>query len=330
MSAPTEPGTYALLTDGTTIEIRPARPDDFEAVRDMHARMSPQNLYMRFFGISRVAAEQEARRVCREPAPDRAALLAILDGQVIGCNSYQVTGDESAEIGMAVADDMHSRGIGTLLLEHMISLARSQGVRTFTAETLAQNAPMLNVFAHAGLRAHRTLADGVYELSFPLPGGEGDAGSGAYRDAVAERERSADVASLRHVLTPASVAVIGVSRRHMSVGRAILENIIDAGFSGRVYAVNPRGGESPAGTLTGMPWVRSAAALPEPVDLAVIAAPGAAVAEIAEDCGQRGVKALVVTASGLDAAARAELLAICRRHGMRLVGPTSFGVVNTA
>ncbi len=330
MSAPTEPGTYALLTDGTTIEIRPARPDDFEAVRDMHAGMSPQNLYMRFFGISRVAAEQEARRVCREPAPDRAALLAILDGQVIGCTSYQVTGDESAEVGMAVADDMHSRGIGTLLLEHMISLARSQGVRTFTAETLAENAPMLNVFAHAGLRARRTLADGVYELSFPLPGGEGDAGSGAYRDAMAERERSAGVASLRHVLTPASVAVIGVSRRPGSVGRAILENIIDSGFPGRVYAVNPRGGELPAGTLTGVPWVPSAAALPEPVDLAVIAAPGAAVAAIAEDCGQRGVKALVVTASGLGAAARAELLGICRRHGMRLVGPTSFGVANTA
>ena len=116
MNARTEPVTYALLTDGTTVEIRPARPDDFEAVRDMHARMSTENLYMRFFGISRVAAEQEARRVCREPAPDRAALLAILDGRVVGCFSYQVTGDESAEIAMAVADDMHSRGIGTLML----------------------------------------------------------------------------------------------------------------------------------------------------------------------------------------------------------------------
>ena len=334
------PGTYALLTDGTTIEIRPARPDDFEGVRDMHAQMSPENLYMRFFGVSRVAAEQEARRVCREPAPDRAALLAVLDGRVIGCISYQLTGGESAEVGMAVADDMHSRGIGTLLLEHVISLARRRGVRTFLAETLVENAPMLNVFAYAGLRPHRTLADGVYELSFPLPGGEGDAGTGVYRDAVAERDRSADVASLRHVLTPASVAVIGVSRRTGSVGRAILANIIDAGFSGRVYAVNPRAaelhageahsGEVDAGEFGGVLWVPSAAALPEPVDLAVIAAPAAGVTDIAEDCGQRGVKALVVTAAGLDAAARAELLAICRRHGVRLVGPASFGVASTA
>ena len=296
----------------------------------MHAGMSPENLYMRFFGISRVAAEQEARRVCREPAPNRAALLALLDGRVVGCISYQMTGGESAEVAMAVADDMHSRGIGTLLLEHLISLAHGQGVRTFVAETLAENAPMLDVFAHAGLRPHRTLADGVYEFSFPLPGGEGDAGSGTYRDAVAERERSADVASLRHVLTPASVAVIGVSRRSGSVGRAILENIIDAGFPGRVYAVNPKAADLQAGEAAGVPWVPSAAALPEPVDLAVIATPAAAVAGIADDCGQRGVKALVVTASGLDAAARAELLAICRRHGMRLVGPTSFGVANTA
>ena len=330
MNAPPEPVTYALLTDGTTVEIRPARPDDFEAVRDMHARMSPENLYMRFFGISRVAAEQEARRVCREPAPDRAALLAILDGRLVGCISYQLTGDASAEVAMAVADDMHNRGIGTLLLEHVISLARGQGVRVFVAETLAENAPMLNVFAHAGLRPHRTLADGVYDFSFPLPGGEGDAGSGPYRDAVAERERSADVASLRHVLNPASVAVIGVSRRPGSVGRAILENITDAGYSGRVYAVNPRATGLPAREAGGMPWVPSVAALPEPVDLAVIAAPAAAVAAIADDCGQRGVKALVVTASGLDAAVRAELLAICRRHGMRLVGPTSFGVANPA
>ena len=326
MTVPTGASTYALLTDGTTVEIRPARPDDFEAVRDMHANMSPENLYLRFFSVSRVAAEREAQRICREPAPGRAALLAVLDGQVIGCGSYEVVNSsESAEVAMSVADDMHNRGIGTLLLEHLISLARSRGVRTFVAETLTENALMLQVFANAGLRAHRTLEDGVYDLRFPLPGGDGDTGTGTYLDAVAERERSADVASLAHLLTPDSVAVIGASRRPGSVGRAILQNIIDDGFGGRVYAVNPGAAE-----LDGVPCVPSAAVLPEQVDLAVIAVPAAAVLDVAEDCGRRAVKALVVTTSGLDAAARGELLGICRRHGMRLVGPTSFGVANTA
>ena len=332
MSAQAGPGAYALLTDGTTMEIRPAWPDDFDAVRDMHAKMSPGNLYLRFFGVSRIAAESEARRVCREPAPDHGALLAVLDGQVVGCGSYEMTGDgsRSAEIAMTVADDMHRRGVGTLLLEHLVSLARSRGVRTFVAETLSQNVLMMQVFADAGLGVHRALADGVYEVTFPLPAGERDASVGTYHDAVAERERSADVASLRHVLTPASVAVIGASRRPGVVGRAILQNIIDDGFAGPVYAVNPGAAELGAVDLGGVPCLPSAAALPEPVDLAVVAAPTDAVVGIAEDCGRRGVKALVVTTSGLDRAARAELLGICRRHGMRLVGPTCFGVANTA
>jgi predicted CoA-binding protein len=170
------------------------------------------------------------------------------------------------------------------------------------------------VFSDAGLQVHRALADGVYELTFPLPTGEADAALGTYRDAVAARERSAGVASLRHVLTPASVAVIGVSRRPRSVGRTILRSILSGGFPGPVYAVNPAVTE-----LDGAVCVPSAAALPDGIDLAVVAAPAGSVAGIAEECGRRGVKALVVIAAGLSGAARAELLGICRRHGMRMV-----------
>ncbi|MGO9080241.1 MAG: GNAT family N-acetyltransferase [Streptosporangiaceae bacterium] len=322
-----ESSAYALLTDGTTIEIRSARPEDFAAVRDLHAKMSPDNLYLRFFSLSPMAAEQEARRICREPAPDHAALLAVLDGEVVGCGTYECDGARalSAEVAFTVADDMHRRGVGTLLLEHLVSQARGRGCRAITAETLSENAPMLRVFADAGLQVHRALADGVYDLTFPLPAGEADTALETYRDTVAERERSANVASMRPVLSPASVAVIGASRRRGSVGRVILQNIVTGGFSGPVYAVNPAVAE-----LDGVPCLPSAAALPEQVDLAVIAAPAAAVARIAEDCGRRGVKALVVLAAELNGAARAEVLGICRRHGMRMVGPASFGVASTS
>jgi acyl-CoA synthetase (NDP forming)/GNAT superfamily N-acetyltransferase len=326
VSADAEPSVYALLTDGTTIEIRPARPDDFDAVREMHEKLSPDSLYLRFFSMSPSACEQEARRLCRAPAPDHAALLVLLDGELIGCGSYECDDPPSgsAEVAFTVADDMHNRGVGMLLMEHLISLARGRGLLAFTAETLSENALMLRVFADAGLQAHRALADGVYDLTFPLSSGEAGVTLGAYRDAVAERERSADVASLRHVLTPASVAVIGAGRRPESVGRAILRNIVTGGFSGPVYAVNPAATE-----LDGVPCLPSAAALPAEVDLAVIATPAAAVVGIAEECGQRGVKALVVLAAGLDGAGRAELLGICRRNGMRMVGPASYGVAGT-
>ena len=323
---PAQDNTYALLTDGATIEIRPARPADFAAVRDMHAGLSPDNLYLRFFSASPLAAEQEARRICREPAPDHAALLAILDGEVVGCGTYEQAGaaSRSAEVAFTVADDLHRHGIGMLLLEHLVSLARGRGFRAFTAETLNENTAMLRVFADAGLPAQRSLVDGVYDITFPLPSDEADAALGTYRDTVAVRERSADVASMRPMLIPASVAVVGASRRHGSVGRTILRNIITGGFAGQVYPVNPHAAE-----LDGLRCLPSAAALPDHVDLAIIAVPAPAVLGVAEECGRRGVKALVVIAAGLSGPARAELLGICRRHGMRMTGPASFGVANS-
>lgn len=319
--APTS-SVYALLTDGQTVEIRQARPDDFSAVKAMHEEMSPDNAYLRFFNISTIAAENEARRVCREPAPEHAALLALLDGQVIGVASYEVAAaGDTAEIAFAVADQMHGRGAATLLLEHLVSLARSRRLTAFTAETLAENRAMLKVFADAGLPVRRHSADGITELTFPIGLEEPGAALDSYLRAVEMRESSADVASLRCLLAPKSVAVIGASRRRRTVGRAIIDNIRTAGYLGRLYAVNPH-----ARQVGGVHCVPRVAALPEAVDLALIALPPPAVLRAAEDCGQLGVRALTVITSGLDPAASADLLATCRRYGMRLVGPNCFGI----
>jgi GNAT superfamily N-acetyltransferase len=145
---------YALLADGSTVQIRPAGPGDFDAVKAMHAAMSPDNAYLRFFNLSRQAAEVEARRTCRWPAPGRLALLALLDGLVVGVASYQVFGAEPAraEVAFTVADRMHHKGIATLLLEHLVSYARNERITTFTAETLAGNTAMLKAFAGVGRR----------------------------------------------------------------------------------------------------------------------------------------------------------------------------------
>ena len=132
-------GVYALLANGTTAEIRPAAAGDFEAVREMHRAMSPDNLYLRFFSISPAAADQEASRICRAPAADHATLLAWLRGELVGVASYECEGTSgTAEFAVAVADHVHHRGVATLLLEHLVSAARDQGVRTFTAEVLAE------------------------------------------------------------------------------------------------------------------------------------------------------------------------------------------------
>ena len=144
-------GRFALLADGTTAEIRHASPEDADEVRAMHEQLSPANSYFRFFSFSPQAPEREATRLTRPPGPDHAALLALLGGQLVGVASYEATGKPGvAEVAFAVSDEMHGRGIATLLLEHLVSLARQRQLTAFAAETLPENHAMLRVFASAG------------------------------------------------------------------------------------------------------------------------------------------------------------------------------------
>jgi predicted CoA-binding protein len=234
------------------------------------------------------------------------ALLAWSGDTVVGVASYEVTGHPNeAEVAFAVADHMHGRGIATLLLDHLVSIARQHQIRAFTAETLAENSAMLRVFADAGLPVRRQVSDGVVDLVVPLPANDADPGLPGYLDAVLRRESTADVASLRHLLQPESIAVVGASRRDNAVGTRILRNILSAGFTGRVYPVNPH-----ADVIAGLPCARAIADLPENVDVAIIAVPASAVPDAAEQCGLRGVGSLAVVTSGLGEAGPG-LLATC-------------------
>jgi acyl-CoA synthetase (NDP forming)/GNAT superfamily N-acetyltransferase len=315
--------SYALLADGTTITIRPARPDDHAAVRQLHEAMSPANLYLRFFSLNRHAAQQEARRVTRAGDGRHAALLGFLGDELAGVASYEQPAGQpgTAEIAFAVADRMHGRGVATLLLEHLVSLARARGVRVFTASALAENTAMLGVFADAGLSAQCRLTDGVVELTIPIPRSAGLGEPSRYLDAVAGREQRADVASLEPLLNPRSVAVVGAGRRRGSIGQVILRNIRDAGYPGALFAVNPY-----LAGIDGIPCVPSLSALPQAPDLAVVTVPAAGLLEVAQDCGKRGARSLVVITSGLSPAQSARLFDTCRHWGMRLVGPNCFGV----
>ncbi|GAA2128483.1 hypothetical protein GCM10009727_19140 [Actinomadura napierensis] len=313
---------YALLTDGTQAEIRRLVETDREAVCALHRELSDESLYRRFFGLNRAMADRIAEQVCRPDGSGHAALGAWLSGELVGIAEYEPSDtDGEAEIAMAVADRMHHRGVGTLLLEHLGSLARESAVVAFRADTLAENGPMLRVFADAGLPAKRRVSSGVVEITMPLVSDE------HYLDVVAERERSADVASLMPLFRPRAVAVVGVSRRAGTVGASVLRNITLGGYAGRLYAVNPRA----AGTqLHGAPCVAAVSDLPELVDLAVLTVPADAVVAAAAECGAFDIPAIVVITSGLSADQGGELLAACRENGIRLVGPNCLGVADTS
>jgi acyl-CoA synthetase (NDP forming)/GNAT superfamily N-acetyltransferase len=319
---PTQRPIFALLIDGTIVEIRSASPADIDEVRRLHAELSEDSLRMRFFGITKQAGEASAQRICAPPRLGYAALVAVLNGKIIGIAEYTCGEDMSeGEVAFVVDESYHRRGVGTLLLEHLAALAMRNGLTRFVAYVLSDNYDMRRVFADAGLNVTSRYEDGTSCLVVSLVESE------RYLQAVGDRERRADVESLRPLLQPRSVVVIGASRRKGSVGRAVFDNIRQFGFAGSIYAVNAAAG--PDERIGEAPACRSVGELPEAPDLAVIAVPASQVAEVARDCATRGIRAVVVITSALDEATGEALLTTCRRHGMRLVGPNCFGIAAT-
>ncbi len=136
--------------------------------------------------------------------------------------------------------------------------------------------------------------------------------------------------SLASFFQPRGVVVVGASTNPVGLGYGVARNLIEGGYPGAVHLVNHKGG-----TLFGRPLYRSVAEVPDPVDLAVIIVPAPAVPQVLEACGQRGIPAAIVAAGGFrevgaeGAALEAQVTAIARRYGIRLIGPNCIGVIDT-
>jgi GNAT superfamily N-acetyltransferase len=302
---------YALLTDGRAVRLRSATPGDWQAVHDFAAtRLGPDSLYRRFFGAPSDPGKLLANLVCA-PQPEHGpathgGLLALLDGEVAGLAEWYRTGaTEQAEVAFAVSDSLHGRGIATLLAEHLMIAAERAGIRRLLAVTQGDNRDMLGVFIALGVPVLRDWEGGVCTLTIDLD--LDSAGRAALLEAAAKREGLADEASLRSLLAPGSIAVLGDLAQPAT--RRLLDEL--AAFSGPVHYGGVTGEELPD------------EARPE---LAVVTTPASWAVAAARRCAERGVRALIVTATGFDREQGLDLLKVCRAAGIRLVGPGSLGV----
>jgi acyl-CoA synthetase (NDP forming)/GNAT superfamily N-acetyltransferase len=308
----------ALLADGTVVRLRELHDADAPAVAAFYRALPVYDRFLRFFSAGALPTEND---LIGRRGPADVSLGAFRGETLVGVAQCAGTEDPStAEVALAVAPTEQAHGMGTLLLEHVASRARRRGVRRFVADVLAENARIRQVLADVGLPVRRYAEDGQVHVEFDLDPDRD------YLDALATREERADVASLAAVLAPRSIAVVGAGRGPESVGHAVLRNLVRSGFAGRLVAVNPH-----ATQVCGVVCHGSVEDLTEPVDLAVLCVPAAVVPEVAEQCGRRGVHALLVITSGLsgDAALAGGLLDAVRRHDMRMVGPNCLGVANT-
>lgn len=314
----------ALMSDGRIVHLQTIGPPDRDQLLALHERASDQSIYWRFFNPNREAARSYVRHLA-EASDGHRTVGAFRRGQLIGVGSYEPAAGQSAEFALLVDDDYQHTGIGTLLLEHTVAIARAAGVRRFTADVLAANNAMVEVIRDLGFPASTHLESGELHVEFPLDVSE------RVIAAISEREERAGSASLQPLLRPRSVAVVGAGERPGSVGHEVLRNILDAGFAGPVYAVNPRHQQ-----VLGVACVPDPGQLPEAVDLAVIAVPATATLPTVRACAERGCRAAVLLGSGFGEVGEAgsrlqdQILTVAREHDMRLVGPNCVGVANTA
>jgi RimJ/RimL family protein N-acetyltransferase len=163
----------ALLLDGRRVRIRTVLQADAAALRAMHDQVGADALYLRFFSSSRANVPEEVRALTRPPGDDHCALVAEIDGQIVGVASFERAGadtsqDKTAEIAFLVDDTHRGRGVGSLLLRELANAAVSVGIRSFVADTLVWNSPMLHVLAHAGLRSTGRCDAGVVHVELEL------------------------------------------------------------------------------------------------------------------------------------------------------------------
>ncbi|MCX5393681.1 bifunctional GNAT family N-acetyltransferase/acetate--CoA ligase family protein [Streptomyces sp. NBC_00094] len=327
-----------VLRDGGTARIRPITTDDADRLVSFYEQVSDESKYYRFFAPYPRLSAKDVHRFTHHDFVDRVGLAATIGGEFIATVRYDRIDDrgmpasfpaDEAEVAFLVQDAHQGRGVASALLEHIAAVARERDIRRFAAEVLPANNKMIKVFTDAGYTQKRSFEDGSVRLHLDL---EPTDRSLAVQRA---REQRAEARSVQRLLTPRSVAVVGAGRTPGGVGRTVLRNLLGAGFTGRMYAVNAALTDGPT-EFDGVPAHPSVGAIGEPVDLAIVAVPAERVPEVVADCGEHGVRGLVVLSAGYAESGpegrerQRQLVRQARSYGMRIIGPNAFGIINTS
>ncbi len=165
--------------------------------------------------------------------------------------------------------------------------------------------------------------DGAVAVDARIALGDGSSANNHQR-----HDREAILAAMRRIMNPRSIAVIGASAEEGKIGYAVVRNILDGGYAGRLHPVNPRAPE-----IQGLKAYPSVTDIPDDVDVAVFAIPAALVAGALDQAGQKGVAGAILIPSGFAEVGEKQLqddmIAVARRHNVRVMGPNIYGYYYT-
>jgi acetyltransferase len=160
------------LKDGSRVHVRPIRDDDEALLHEAFSRMSERSVYFRFFSPLKRLPEEMARRLARVDHDLRFALVATThrpDGQehILGVARYdRVPDSDTAEVAVAVVDDVQRQGIGSGLLGLLVQIAKEHGIRELTLVVLPENQSMLGLLRRLGWIHRAQFRGGLYEITF--------------------------------------------------------------------------------------------------------------------------------------------------------------------
>ncbi len=337
--------THVVLRDGSTAEIRPIRPTDREALTRFHGQQSRESIYFRYFRYRPELSDRELEHFTVVDYEDRMAFVAMQGNELVAVARYETWSDRpAAEVAFFVHDDHHGKGLGTLMLEYLAAAGRQRGLTGFTASVLPENYRMLGVFRSAGFEVSTRFDDGVIEVELGIDV------TPETSSAIADRQRSATAQSVARLLRARTVAVVGASREPGSVGHELVRHLLapgraapvgrgagghDAATPVRVLAVNPSADEILGVACHDTIGEAVAATGDDGVDLAVIAVRAELVVDVVAQCAEAAVRGLLVISQGFaesDASGverEREVVELARDHGMRLIGPAAFGLIDT-
>ncbi len=320
-----------VLPDGTTVTLRPIRDDDGPRLLAMWDRTSTESRRRRFMGPFNLNEGNVDRFVTLDAAREFAVVASRGRDdaeRIVGVSQYirDPKVADHAEFAVLVEDSEQGRGIGTALVRAVARQAVDDGITTLEGEVLADNVRMLNLIRELGLEfnADRSSA-GVVRSDLKLRFDD------QFLAAVDEDDRAAATAALTRFLQPKRIAVIGASRNPQSIGGLVFRNLLDGGFDGAVYPVNPH-----ADTVQSIAAYPSLSACPLTPDLVFVCVPAQHVAAVIDEAGDQGVAAVCIISAGFAETGaegverQADVVARAHSHGLRIIGPNCMGLMNGA
>jgi len=318
-----------VLKDGSTTIFRPITTGDVDTWLEFYSTLSDRTKFLRLHNIPKEMRREDALRFCTVDYKNSFAFVAeaIEEGKkrIVSVGRYHRLPDgTTAEVAFVIEDKYQVKGIGTKLIEWLAVVARENDIDTFEAYVMQENTMMLSVFQGYGFHMKREIRDNIVHITFPLTK------TPEVVKKKDERALLATVNSLKSIMKPRSVAVIGASNKKGAIGQLVFQSVMQNGFTGIVYPVT----RSSKAVMS----VRSYPSILDvegEIDLAIIVVPSAQVLQVVDECGRKKVKGIIVISDGFKerghegAAMERTLRETAFGYGMRIIGPNCMGFINT-